>query len=703
MNRYFIVILLSLALPRNLEVEFVSDQQWILGVPWVGGTDFNGGINVGSPVLYGQSTLSELDVADIDVHFTSNTDMHSQCLVMSNSMDGSEIGVGSFPGFAMDVSDPLSPRRLNIVFFEGDGNLEWDPLSVSGQDREYFIVMSSDYDNSGLFYQGHDPINMDVQYFSWVKKNPTLDWFASEPAILEFRNYWELSEYHLYSSSNQIRVEWAHENPAIENESVVSYEITRTTNLDSSIIGQVGLGVNHYTDENLINYEPYTYQVIGYGSSGEVLVISPVSTNYPSPNEYNTELVSNWNGGNDYQGTGPKYNDIWGYTDLDGVEYALIGTWDGVHIIDITTDPDNPTETSFVPGSYSSHRDIKTFSHYMYVGTEANYPDPSLYPDEYVVYSQGIQVIDISDPYSPLVISEWDGVVQSHNIMDDSGYLYVIGSNDLDGPDGDVSWALDDLIILSLENPAAPEKIGGWTGNYLHDVCISGDTLFGCSIYTDEMIAFDISDKSNPTIISRWFGIPKSHACWVSDDGETLFTASETTGGHIMSWDVSNLDNVELLDEWYPIDGENWSAHNPFYKDGYLYISYYVYGLEIVDVSVPSYMAEAGYYDTFTEYIPGAIFNGAWGTYPYFNSGKIVISDRSTGLHVVTFSPDQLNVELGDLNQDNSIDILDVIFVVNIIMGTENPSEYQSWSADMNADQIIDILDIIVLVGQIIE
>ena len=86
------------------------------------------------------------------------------------------------------------------------------------------------------------------------------------------------------------------------------------------------------------------------------------------------------------------YNDIWGYIDDNGHEFALIGTWDGTHIIDIGTDPNNPQEISFIPGSFSTHRDIKTHGHYMYVGTEANLGDPALFPE----YQSLLPIIEIS-------------------------------------------------------------------------------------------------------------------------------------------------------------------------------------------------------------------------------------------------------------------------------------------------------------------
>ena len=83
-------------------------------------------------------------------------------------------------------------------------------------------------------------------------------------------------------------------------------------------------------------------------------------------------------------------------------------------------------------------------------------PNSVLYEQgEYYIEPQGVQVVDISDPGNPIIQSEWDGVVQSHNIMEADGFLYVIGSNDLYSQDGQIeSWGLDDLIVLDLEDPS---------------------------------------------------------------------------------------------------------------------------------------------------------------------------------------------------------------------------------------------------------
>ena len=53
---------------------------------------------------------------------------------------------------------------------------------------------------------------------------------------------------------------------------------------------------------------------------------------------------------------------------------------------------------------------------------------------------------------------------------------------------------------------------------------------------------------------------------------------------------------------------------------------------------------------------------------------------------------------LGDMNGDSIINILDVILLVNIILGSDNDPSM----GDMNSDGSIDILDVILLVNIIL-
>ncbi|MBD3386403.1 T9SS type A sorting domain-containing protein [candidate division KSB1 bacterium] len=52
----------------------------------------------------------------------------------------------------------------------------------------------------------------------------------------------------------------------------------------------------------------------------------------------------------------------------------------------------------------------------------------------------------------------------------------------------------------------------------------------------------------------------------------------------------------------------------------------------------------------------------------------------------------------GDVNDDQNRNILDIVFMVNIILGKTTPTQEQEWAADCNNDGKINILDIILLV-----
>ncbi len=686
---------ITILFSRELDVQFISEDEWLMGLPVAGGEAFSNGIMYGMG-LYGTSTLDVNDAVDVDIRFSSNPDSASAAYVFSSSNLGEPIGIGTFPGSAWDVSDIENPRRINICFFESDEvDLIWNPTNVSGMDMEYLLIMDSDYDSTGEYYSNIDITNSDVHYFSWLRRFAGQTWFSSEPARLEYRNYWEFSHFDVLATENTIILEWEHENPQIEYEQITHYEVRMRTEGSENWTSQtVPVETHQFEFSGLSNGISVESQVLGINNNSQTIEMeSEIIVSIPMPVWSNTTLLAQWDGADDPLVGASKYNDIWGYTSPSGTEFALVGQWNGTSIVDISTDPENPQLIEFIQGSYSSHRDIKSYGEYVYIGTEANRSDP--YSEDFDIIEQGVQVVDMTDPFDPQLVNEWDGVVQSHNLMsEDDSYLYVIGSN----ADED-AWGVADLIVLDLSDPENPEKVGEWNGGYLHDVCLDGDILYGMGIYTDSIHAIDISDKSAPELIVSWDGIPSSHACWVSDDGHTLFSASETEHGHIMSWDVSDLSNINFLDEWYPEFGEEWSVHNIFYKNGFIIASYYAFGLQIIDVRNPYQMETAGFFDTYP-YSGAGLFDGAWGAFPYFESNRIIVSDRSLGLFVIDFDEENWTTpfQMGDINTDTIVDILDIVMIVSYIMDDTPFTESQQFVADMNMDGIINILDIMTMV-----
>ena len=57
------------------------------------------------------------------------------------------------------------------------------------------------------------------------------------------------------------------------------------------------------------------------------------------------------------------------------------------------------------------------------------------------------------------------------------------------------------------------------------------------------------------------------------------------------------------------------------------------------------------------------------------------------------------NIITGDLNEDYIINILDILIMVNMIMGSIDSLE----NADINDDNLVDILDIVGLINIILE
>ena len=57
---------------------------------------------------------------------------------------------------------------------------------------------------------------------------------------------------------------------------------------------------------------------------------------------------------------------------------------------------------------------------------------------------------------------------------------------------------------------------------------------------------------------------------------------------------------------------------------------------------------------------------------------------------------------LGDINLDSTLNVLDVVLLLNFILEIEYPNQDQIWLSDINSDTILNILDIIALVNIIL-
>jgi len=57
---------------------------------------------------------------------------------------------------------------------------------------------------------------------------------------------------------------------------------------------------------------------------------------------------------------------------------------------------------------------------------------------------------------------------------------------------------------------------------------------------------------------------------------------------------------------------------------------------------------------------------------------------------------------IGDINQDNILDILDIIMLINFIIGNDIPNDNQYFLSDLNDDTVLNVLDVIMLLNLIL-
>lgn len=310
-------------------------------------------------------------------------------------------------------------------------------------------------------------------------------------------------------------------------------------------------------------------------------------------------------------------NDVWGYVDEQGNEYAIVGTEDGTSIMNVS-DPINPFEVFWLPGENSTHRDPTVFGDYAYISTEAE---------------EGLTIINLSPlPESNELVStlftgesglSWESAHNCH--ADDAGYLYVFGANYGEGG----------VLIYDVNTmPMNPSFVGAFDNWYVHDGVAFGDTLYLAHVNDGFLSIVDITERSNPQLLGTKI-TPDSftHNIWPSDNREVVYTTDEVPDAFITAYDITDLENIKELDKVQSSPGENVIPHNTFVLHDYLITSYYVDGITIHDAQHPENLIEVAAYDTYPGQTP--TFDGSWGVYPYLPSGIILASDRSEGLYVL--------------------------------------------------------------------
>ena len=344
-------------------------------------------------------------------------------------------------------------------------------------------------------------------------------------------------------------------------------------------------------------------------------------------------------------GNAVRANDIWGWTDgTTGSEYALVGLLGGTAFVDVT-EPEQPVYLGTLPGrgNPSTWRDIKVYADHAFVVSEAS--------------GHGMQVFDLTQLRGltgPVTLSEtthYGMIGSSHNVFinEDTGFAYIVGAGGGTGCTGG-------LHMVDLAEPANPEFAGCFDGDgYTHDVqCViydgpdtdySGSEICFAS-NEDTVTLVDVTDKSDPVQISQaiYPNTAYTHQGWLTEDQRYFIgndEADESQFGintRTLVFDVQDLDDPSFRGAFShdtpAID------HNLYVVDQFVYETNDAAGLRILDATAlltggaGAGLDAAAFFDTYPE-SDAAIFEGSWSNYPFFESGIVIVSDRSRGLFVL--------------------------------------------------------------------
>ena len=147
--------------------------------------------------------------------------------------------------------------------------------------------------------------------------------------------------------------------------------------------------------------------------------------------QLNVELLGHLDYGGD------QLSNLTGWASGTGKEYAIVGTYNGTSIVDVT-DPASPNEVQFVDGNNSIWREVRTWSNYAYVVTENG---------------GGLLCIDLSGLPFTIDFNYTDcgvGLETGHTVFaDENGVVHVFGSNLGNGGD-------QMLSLIHISEPTRP-------------------------------------------------------------------------------------------------------------------------------------------------------------------------------------------------------------------------------------------------------
>ncbi len=327
---------------------------------------------------------------------------------------------------------------------------------------------------------------------------------------------------------------------------------------------------------------------------------------------------------------------VWHYNDSLNREYALVGTSFGLTIFDVTN-PASSTRIFDVPDTPGLWREVRVWSHYAYVSNEGVSGHGG----------GGITIVDLSTLPDAPAYKKYTGdsaiagmLSTGHTVQVVDGYLYVNGSN---------IGSQRGTVIFSLADPWNPHYITDWNITYVHDCFVRGDTMISSEIYGQGYVinSLSVTKDTITTLQAQATTCNFTHSSWMSCDDHYLFTTDEKPNCPLDAFDISNLNNIQLIDLYRTKLNPVGEVHNPRVictnacGSGVTdFIVCSCYGdsahtggqVTLVDASHPEDMIETG------NIILGPKGTGlvlCWDADPFPQSGNIVATEINNGFFVL--------------------------------------------------------------------
>jgi choice-of-anchor B domain-containing protein len=325
-------------------------------------------------------------------------------------------------------------------------------------------------------------------------------------------------------------------------------------------------------------------------------------------------------------GIGVRYNDTWGFTQ-NGQEYAVIGSTLGTHVFQVTTNH-KLKSVAFVEGANSGftviHRDFKYHKGYLFAVCDQGASTLQIIDVRYLPDS--VSVVFDSPIFSPI----------THNIFIDKNndLLYMCATQTAA------------MKVVNISNPPTPILLYDFIDvAVVHDAYVRNNIAYlNCG--NQGLRIYDFSNPTAPVLLGTLENYPESgynHSGWLNESGDVYVFADENEGKRMKVCDVSDPSNIRVLSLFNSGSGPNAMPHNQMIKNDLVFVSHYKDGLQIFDVRNPERVQRVGYYETYPVKGP-ELFNGAWGIYCFLPSGRILVSDMSSGLFLLGFD-DLPNIE----------------------------------------------------------